>query len=933
MKVWSELMCTLSTRRIAGILSLAAALGTTACTQDSPQALVAQAQAALDKKDARSAVVHLKSALQADPASAPARVLLGRALLESGDPAGAEVELSKSLDQKADMGEVLPLLARALLLTGQGKKLVTLYGGVTLQDKTVNAGFMASLATAWALVGEKTKADAAIAAALAAVPDLPDALILQARLMAGSSNFDGAMAIVDKVLSRDPKLYEALHLRGEIQLVAQSDAKAAEASFREALAVERSYVPSHLALISARLQARDIAGAKAQLADLKTVAPASPETVFKEAQVAYFDKDYAGAKETVQKLMRTASDNIGLLELAAAIEWQTGSLVTAERHLSTAIQRDPTLANARINLAHIQIRLGLPARALESIKPLIESASPSSAALAVAGDATLQLGNLADAEDFLARAVAAAPADSRNRTALALTQLARGDQTKAFSQLETLASGSKDSYADIALISARLRQNDLNAALAAADALVRKEPGSASAHDLRGRVLLARRDDAGARSAFKTALSLEPRFFAAISSLAEIDMRDKQVERARKRFEDLIKEDPRNYLAVMGLADVRYREGVPLDQVRETIKQAVKAAPTEPDPRLKLIEMLTAQRQVKAALAEAQDAAAAIPDNVRVLDALGRMQVADGNLQQALSTFKRITTIDGNSAMAYTRMAEVHRAEGNRGAAVANLRRAVEIDPRLKAARINLVEILVDEKRSKEALEIARDLQRREPQSSGGYLLEAAVHRKMKNHDGSVSAYRAGLQKATDRGELAANLFTSLLASGAWKAAESFGLDWIAKNPGDGAMHYYLGEGYLKAKDFRSAEKRFTEALALRPDYVPALNNLAWVLVQQGKPGAVESAQKAVELLPSQPALLDTLATALAAEKRLPEALATQQKAVDAAPGDAALRLHLAKLALQAGDKAMVRRELDRLVAMGSRNPYQDEVGQMLKGL
>ncbi len=926
-------MCKLSTRRIAGFLSLAVVLGISACTQDSPQALVAQAQAALAKKDARAAVVHLKSALQADPASTPARVLLGRALLESGDPAGAVVELSKSLDQKAEASEVMPLLARALLLTGQGKKLVTLYGGVTLPDKTANAGFMASLATAWALAGEKTKADAAIAGALVAAPDLPDALILQARLMAGSSNFDGAMAIVDKVLARDPKLYEALHLRGEIQLVAKNDPKAAEASFREALAAERSYVPAHLALISARLQARDIAGAKAQLAELKAVAPNNPETVFKEAQLAYFDKDYAKAKETVQKLMRMASDNIGLLELAAAIEWQTGSLVTAERHLSTAVQLDPTLVNARINLAHIQLRLGLPARALESVKPLVDSPTPSSPALAVAGDAALQLGNMAEAEDFLARAVAAAPDDSRTRTALALTQLARGDQTKAFSQLETLASGSKDSYADIALVSARLRQNDLNAALAAADAMVRKDPNSASAHDLRGRVLLARRDDAGARSAFEKALSLEPRFFAAISSLAEIDMREKQVDRARKRFDDLLKDDPRNYLAIMWLADIRYRAGAPLEQVREIITQAIKAAPSEPEPRLKLIEVLSGQRQIKAALTEAQEAAAAIPDNVRVLDALGRMQVADGNRQQALSTFKRITTIDSNSAMAYTRMAEVHRAEGNRGAAVANLRRAVEIDPRLKAARINLVEILVDEKRSKEAIEIARELQRREPKSSGGYLLEAAVHRRMKNHEASISVYRAGMQKATDRGELAANLFTSLLASGAWKQAESFGLDWITKNPGDGAMHYFLGEGYLNAKDFRSAEKRFLETLVLRPDYVPALNNLAWVLVQQGKPGAVESAQKAVELLPNQPALLDTLATALAADKRLPEALAMQQKAVDVAPGDAALRFHLAKLALQAGDKALARRELDRLVAMGSRNPYRDEAGQMLKGL
>ena len=116
-----------------------AALLMAACSSDTPESLIASGKAFAAKKDHKAAVIQYKAALQRQPESGEARLLLGQALLATGDPVNAAVELTKALDQKQPAAVVVPSLARALLLTGEYKKLVTQYGDLTLDDKQAKA--------------------------------------------------------------------------------------------------------------------------------------------------------------------------------------------------------------------------------------------------------------------------------------------------------------------------------------------------------------------------------------------------------------------------------------------------------------------------------------------------------------------------------------------------------------------------------------------------------------------------------------------------------------------------------------------------------------------------------------------------------------------------------------------------------------------------
>ena len=130
-----------------------------------------------------------------------------------------------------------------------------------------------------------------------------------------------------------------------------------------------------------------------------------------------------------------------------------------------------------------------------------------------------------------------------------------------------------------------------------------------------------------------------------------------------------------------------------------------------------------------------------------------------------------------------------------------------------------------------------------------------------------------------------------------------------------------------------SAETHFRAVLQNDATNVTAMNNLAWLLNEQSKPGALELARRAVELQPRRADLLDTFALVLAKNKQMAEALAQQKKVVEFDPVTPVYRLNLARLALENREYPLAREQLDKLSAMGKAFPAQTEVWELRKQL
>ena len=135
------------------------------------------------------------------------------------------------------------------------------------------------------------------------------------------------------------------------------------------------------------------------------------------------------------------------------------------------------------------------------------------------------------------------------------------------------------------------------------------------------------------------------------------------------------------------------------------------------------------------------------------------------------------------------------------------------------------------------------------------------------------------------------------------------------------------------ASSFSQAATYYQSALALQPNNALILNNLAWAAGQMKSPKALEYAEKANELAPNQPAIMDTLAVLIADKGDTAKAIELLKKAVSLAPQAASIQLNLAKTLIKAGKKEDARKELEALAKLGDKFPSQAEVSQLLKTL
>ena len=901
------------------------------CGGDSPESLILSSKDYLAKNDNKAAIIQLKNALQSNPNLAEARFLLGSALLESGDIAGAEVELRKALELKHPINTTLPLLARAMLAGGKAQKLVDEFGKTKLTESAPLAALNTTLSAAYASLGKRDVARDLLAEALAANPDFSPARLADIRETAANKDLAGARSKLDALLSKDPKNAEALLIKGSL-LEFDGDATGALAQYQKAIEAKPEFVNAHSAAIGSQLKAGKVDEAAKQLDALKKISSKHPQVFLLDAQINYQRKDYKAARESAQQLLKLSPNNPASLQMAGAIEYQLRSYLQAETYLAKALQSAPGLPLARRLLVASHLRTGQPGKALETLQPVLGRIDQDSALLALAGEAYLQQGEPNKAAEYFSKASKLEPENAAKKTSLALAHMAQGNSESAFQELEQITISDKGITADLALIAAYLQKNQLDKALKAIDGLERKQPNNPATYNLRARALLAKKDVVGARQSYEKAVSINPTFFPAVASLATLDLLEKKPDDARKRFETVISTDPKNTQALLALAELKAANGGTPDEVTAMIGKAISASPSEPTPRLALIHYLLKLKEYKKALTAANEAASAIQDKPEILEALARSQQLAGDLNQAQTTYGKLASLQPTSPLPSLRLAEIQFATKNKEEGIKNLKKALEIKPDIVEAQRALIMMALEGKNTKNAIDIARTVQKQRPKEAIGYVLEGDIHAFGKAWPEAINVFRNGLKQIAAP-ELAIKLNGSLIASGNTAEAEKMAGTWLKEHPKDMAFRMYQGDRATGQKNFAQAVNHYQAALELQPNNALILNNLAWASGQTKSPKALDYAEKANQLAPNQPAFMDTLAMLLADKGEAAKAVELLRKALSTAPQASAIQLNLAKVLIASGKKDEARKELDALAKMGDKFPSQAEVSQLLKSL
>ena len=879
--------------------------------QYSEQELIQRAKDFEDKGDLKGSIIELKNALQKNPNNPQARLLLGQIYLKNGMGHEAEKELSQAEKLGVSHESIQIDLGEALLMMGEYPRLLNEIQP-TEKTSTPNLAYIQQLrADALLRQGKLKEACSLFQESLNTYNGHAPTYWGLAQCAVAERNLNKAREWLNAALPLKNKQAKTWIFIGDLEQL-QRNPKNSLAAYSQALRLEPNNREALVNRAGLYMALGQLGPAQVDAEKVTKLAPKSLAAYYLHALLSFERKKFAEARDTVQKALQIAPDHMPSILLAGATEYSLASYQQAESYLNRFLGKFPLHAYARRVLAATQLKQKHPEKALQTLSPLLSHNAEDAAALALAGEAYLSLGEPAKATQYLEKAAVRDPGNSFIRTQIALSHLSMGDTQLGISELAKAAAMDPDPQkADVLLVMVHLKRKEYDQALAAIDALEKKGHPTAATHTMRGSALFGKKDFSRSRFSFEQALALDPTFFPAAASLAQLDIRDKKPDVASQRFERILEKDKNNLQAMMALAELAATKKQD-DKLVDWLERAAKAHPTAIPPRAVLARHFLVRKQPQRALALANEAVGANPDNPTALDLLGSIQLATNDNTNAISTYTKLAQLAAQSPDAYLRLAQAQIAGNKLADARSSLQKAQRLQPNHAPTLDALIRLEMMEKKPEQALQIARQLQASQPQSPLGFEREGDIQLNQKRPDLAVKAYELALDKGANSSVFIKS-HRALILSDSPVAMQKLE-NWLAQHPKDNAVRFYAADYYASIGRHPAAIAAYQALLTQIPNSAIALNNLANSYRQVGDKRALATAEQAYKLDPGHPAILDTLGWMLVEKGQVARGLALIEKALVKLPRNPDIRYHRAIALVHKGEKVRARKELESLL-------------------
>ena len=899
-----------------------------ACAKTAPD-LMTDAKSHQTKGEYSAAIVALNEVLKQRPDDAEAHFLIGLSYTDAGELRLAEPELRKATELGVDGERVLPVLARVLL----GKQKYQLLVNEIIPGNGLTADTLAELALlrGRARLGLGALADARTEFHLA-MPRRPnEAALAMAQLAAAENDLATAEKLVEQVLASEPSSTEGWLVKGDL-LRLRSKTDDALAAYEFALQQQPRNVTALLSLASVQLHRRDFDAARKAINQAKSIAPAELKVHFALATMALHDGNYHECRDHLHQVLQVIPEHMPSILLSGAMFLATGQYEQAQQAVLTFLRRSPGNVYARKLLASTLLKKALPENAAYVLEPILAQESRDSELLALAGQAYMQSGQSAKARKLLEQAVALEPGNPNFRTGLGIARWAAGDDQRAVEDLQSAALlGSATSAPDVYLISLLIAQNNSDRALQVALALEKKRPDDPDTYHMKGAVFLARQDSDNARANFERAAQMSKSRYPSVGALAQMDLRANNARAARARLEAFLRGNPEHFDAMLALARINLAYGSH-DEGIAFLKRLLEAHPEAVEGYLLMAQAQLLVGRSQEAINAAQKARQFAPDDPRAFDVLGKAQLAAGDAASAVTNFTNLAASTPRSVPTLLQLATAYNAKRDYRVAGETVRQALKIDPRNTDAQTTLGVVYLSERRFQDALSVGMRLQKDNPELPQGYALAGDALMAQGQYIAAAKAFELA-DKIAASGLLRVKLHQAQSRAAKHMASEELLLAWLGQHPDDIATRLYLADAYVDAGRRTEGLAQYKSLLRRDPNNGNALNNLAWMLSEDGSTDALDYAQRAFQVQPNSGVAADTLGWILLRQGKLADGMSALEKAAALAPHVPQVRYHFAQALAQSGDKPRARRELQAALNSATEFKEADEARAMLKAL
>lgn len=861
----------------------------------------------LDKGELKAAAIEFKNAVQADSASADARIALGDALERSGDLGGAELSYRKALELGGNADDLVPRIALILLDRADHAILLKDFAGRELSRPEADSELRGIVALAEIALKRKDKAESQLARVQT---DSPAVSMARAQLALLANDRDGAMKEIEGAIKEGKTPWWVLRAASRLY-TAGGDRDKALAAMK--LAYESA--GWHQAVIGEYAELLVGAGkfeeARPLRSKLGKIAPTYYRTAFVEALFRMEEGRFDEAHEAASKVLLALPDHVPALMITAKVELDRGELSSAETRLRKVLFQNPYLLEAlRMNLM-LELRRNNLKEAKAILDRAMGLAPQDRGLLALSAELAWSRGDRAGAVQQLTRAIQGETPPLEMLIRLAEMKLALGQRAAALQSAERAVelAGAKTAQRE-GVFRALLRMRFIDQARQMAKAELERRPKEPEPYLWMAAVVGSEGNEAAALEHTARALDIRADYYPALLALAGTAKTEERLVLYRDRLQKAVDGGTKDARIYADLARQMRILGKDAEAIGALLERSVAADPAAVGLREAAIRHWLSWGKNDKALALASSGESANPDNLAMKALAASVHESTGNYEQAIAKYAELKARFPDRLDWGMKHAQALVRTGKAADAIQALRKLVSQRVDEPAAYRMLAMLQAEQKQADDALITANMLADRPKLKAQGLLLRGDVHGYLGEDSKAIKAYEeagrngAGEEAALRKIELQGRTY------GGDFALKELG-DWLARHP-DSIPARTLLVRYASSKgDYATAAKHLESINRLSPNNAITLNDLAWAYAKQGKPAALAVAQKANMLAPETPQILDTLAEAQSQAGLKKEAEASLRLALALAPRSSALKVRLADLLVAEGNRKEAARLLE----------------------
>ncbi|WP_319583437.1 XrtA/PEP-CTERM system TPR-repeat protein PrsT [uncultured Pseudodesulfovibrio sp.] len=842
-----------------------------ACGQGSESDLMAEGERYMQDENYQGAIVIFKTLLEKSPEKMEARFALGKAYLKTGKLDQAEKSFEKYARQNPYDNELLLETGRLKLFRRDFAGAVEDLTTYTDKEPKSAEGFSLLGRAEWAL-GKDKEAMAKFEKALALDPNQTEAELALAQLYLAQDDTAKAQELIDNLLAVSPNNREGLYFKARLDGL-RGDQEGYLATLKTLVNAHPTDGYAKFLYGKALIGEGDLDSAAALSKELLEGAPKAPFGKLLAGLVNYARKDYTAAVNALQEAVSIRPDIEGYFYLGMSY-YGMGDLETAISQLRIAADRSDRFLKAREMISLILFQQKRYNEAIAEAQKIIEVDPNNVLGRVILGDAYTAKGNPDMALDELKEITEKNPNFANAFIKMGALYYQKGEMGETEAALKGAMDAAPDSVRPRLVLSAfYLRNGDKDLAQGILTKGLKGTQEDVPLYVALARMSLLDKDTAKAREYLGKAKSLDEKNPAPFMMLASMDLAEKNAEGALSEYNALIAQRPAYVRALLAKAVVLDTMGKN-DEAVATYKEAIKSG------------------DASAYMAYAGS-----------LRKAGNDEGALGVINEGLDRFVHNTGLTQQKAEILYAMKRYDDV----------LTMSNEVEKVNRAAGLSLrTRTYVLMKEYDKAVAAARQMCDFDPKNPSGYLVLADVNMNAGRTDAWVKALDEGVAKCGPNPALLLQLGRYYSSQGDYPKALTY-FDSVIKSDEKSFQAYAMqGDVYLTTGRKDKAVDSYTRALELNDRYIPALNNLAMIYINDSKtaPEALRLAYKAYLQAPWNPSIMDTFGYALAVNGKADTAVSILEKAASVQTDDQNINYHLGYAYYKAGDKEKAKSTL-----------------------